>query len=240
MLVKLHANATAEDTGLYPEQHGLGRRTCRRTRRQRKNHPSLARTQRHRGSLAPGETHGHQPPSARGQALSPLEEALVCELRTILDMPLDEIVETMRRCLNAKLSRSAIHRRRPKPAKPAVGRFEEAPIGFIHACPREGEGGDRSQASARPGAAQNLRLRRHRPRDPLCLSGEPSSPRRQNRRRFPPAVSQPFPAKPHTILTDGANVYRERQALTMGSEFTDRFPVDPRIRFRGDKHERQA
>jgi transposase InsO family protein len=35
-----------------------------------------------------------------------------------------------------------------------------------------------------------------------------------------------FPRPVHTILTDGANVYRERQALTMGSEFTDRFAVD--------------
>jgi hypothetical protein len=46
----------------------------------------------------------------------------------------------MKRCLNPKLSRSAIHRclqrhgisRRPKPDKPASGRFEDAPIGFIH------------------------------------------------------------------------------------------------------------
>ena len=42
-----------------------------------------------------------------------------------------------------------------------------------------------------------------------------------------------FPYAVHTILTDGANVYRERQALTMGSEFTDRFAVDPRLR--GDR-----
>ena len=43
-------------------------------------------------------------------SLSPLEEALVCELRTRLALPLDDITEVMRRCLNGKLSRSAIHR----------------------------------------------------------------------------------------------------------------------------------
>lgn len=73
-------------------------------------------------------------------SLSPLEERLVVELRTTLALPLDDIVEVMRRCLNPKLSRSAIHRclkrhgisRRPPPARPPVGRFETAPIGFIH------------------------------------------------------------------------------------------------------------
>jgi transposase-like protein len=65
-------------------------------------------------------------------SLSPLEEALVCELRTRLVLPLDDITEVMRRCLNGKLSRSAIHRclkrhslnQRPKPDKPTVGVFE--------------------------------------------------------------------------------------------------------------------
>lgn len=73
-------------------------------------------------------------------SLSPLEERLVIELRTALTLPLDDIVEVMRRCLNPKLSRSAIHRclkrhglsARPKPAKPKAGRFEMAGIGFIH------------------------------------------------------------------------------------------------------------
>lgn len=71
---------------------------------------------------------------------------MVCELRNRLDLPLDDIVEVMRRCVNPKLSRSAIHRclqrhgisSRHKPDKPKPGRFEEASIGFIHACPREG------------------------------------------------------------------------------------------------------
>ncbi len=97
---------------------------------------------RKRGST---EDRSHRP-KRMSISLTALEEELVCELRTQLDLPLDDIVEVMRRCLNPKLSRSAIHRclqrhgisQRPKPDKPAAGRFEEAPIGFIHACPREG------------------------------------------------------------------------------------------------------
>jgi transposase len=73
-------------------------------------------------------------------SLSELEEALVCELRTRLRLPLDDITEVMRRCVNARLSRSAIYRclkrhgiaRWAKPAKPTIGLFEQACIGFIH------------------------------------------------------------------------------------------------------------
>ena len=79
-------------------------------------------------------------PKTLTTSLSALEEALVCELRTKLQLPLDDITEVMRRCVNAKLSRSAIHRclkrhglsRRPQPDKPAVGVFEQATVGFIH------------------------------------------------------------------------------------------------------------
>ena len=38
------------------------------------------------------------------------EEGLIVELRRSLALPLDDITEAMRRCLNPKLSRSAIHR----------------------------------------------------------------------------------------------------------------------------------
>jgi transposase len=134
MLVKLHANATTTPkTRAYIQSStasvaelvtelGVSDRTIRRWRAR-----SATKDRSHR-------------PKRMAISLSPLEEALVCELRTRLGMPLDDIVETMRRCLNAKLSRSAIHRclkrygvnQRFKPARPAVGRFEEAPIGFIH------------------------------------------------------------------------------------------------------------
>jgi transposase len=81
----------------------------------------------------------HQP-HRLATSLSPLEEALVIELRKLLALPLDDITEAMRRCVNPKLSRSAIHRclqrhgisRMPQPEKPKPGRFEAAKAGFIH------------------------------------------------------------------------------------------------------------
>lgn len=73
-------------------------------------------------------------------SLSPVEEALAVELRVELGLALDDIVEVMRRCTNPRLSRSAIHRTlrrhgvsgRPAPEKAVVGRFDAAPVGFVH------------------------------------------------------------------------------------------------------------
>ena len=53
--------------------------------------------------------HSHRPKTLQ-TSFSPMEESLVCELRTRLQLPLDDIVEVMRRCVNDELSRSAIHR----------------------------------------------------------------------------------------------------------------------------------
>jgi transposase len=79
-------------------------------------------------------------PKRLATKLLPLEETLICELRGRLQLPLDDIVEVMRRCINEKISRSATHRclrrhglnQRTKPDKPAVGVFEQATVGFIH------------------------------------------------------------------------------------------------------------
>jgi transposase len=49
-------------------------------------------------------------PKTLNTSLSSLEEELVRELRTRLDLPLDDIVEVMKRCVNPRLSRSAVHR----------------------------------------------------------------------------------------------------------------------------------
>lgn len=51
----------------------------------------------------------HQP-RRMNISLTSMEEELVCELRKTLDLPLDDIVEAMHRCVNARLFRSAIHR----------------------------------------------------------------------------------------------------------------------------------
>ena len=91
------------------------------------------------GSPISAADRSHRPNNLQ-TSLSAVEERAVCELRSSLQLPLDDIVEVMRRCINAKLSRSAIHRclqrhgisRLPKPDRPKAGVFETASIGFIH------------------------------------------------------------------------------------------------------------
>jgi transposase-like protein len=45
-----------------------------------------------------------------GQSTSPEEEALICALRRDVRLSIDDTVEVMHRCVNARLSRSAIYR----------------------------------------------------------------------------------------------------------------------------------
>lgn len=207
MLVKLHANATTTPkTRAYIQSStapvaelaaelGVSDRTIRRWRAR-----SVTEDRSHR-------------PKRMAISLSPLEETLVSELRARLDMPLDEIVETMRRCVNAKLSRSAIHRclkrhgvnQRSKPARPAIGRFEEAPIGFIHIDLKHLPALERRKTYAFVAidrATRYVYLEIHPRRDGKTAAA------------FLKRFLAHFPAKAHTILTDN------------GSEFTDRFAVD--------------
>jgi transposase InsO family protein len=145
--------------------------------------------------------------------LSALDEALVCELRTNLRLPLDDITEVMRRCVNAKLSRSAIHRclkrhglnRKPPPAKPAVGLFEQATVGFIHIDLKHLPALQRRKSYAFVAidrATRYVYLEIHHKRDGKTAAG------------FLGRFLAHFPYPVHTILTDN------------GSEFTDRFAVD--------------
>ena len=80
-------------------------------------------------------------PHRLATTISPWEEGLIVELRRSLALPLDDIVEAMRRCLNPKLSRSGIHRclqrhglstRLTPQAVPAVAFQTDTPAGFIH------------------------------------------------------------------------------------------------------------
>src|SRR5262245_37646086 len=152
-------------------------------------------------------------PKTLATSLSPVEEELVCELRTRLQLPLDDITEVMRRCLNPKLSRSAIHRclvrhklnRRPKPDKPPVGRFEQAATGFIHIDLKHLPGLERRKSYAFVAidrATRYVYLEIHPKRDAETAAG------------FLKRFLAHFPPRVHTILTDN------------GSEFTDRFAVD--------------
>lgn len=146
-------------------------------------------------------------------SLSPLEETLVCELRTRLQLPLDDITEVMHRCVNAKLSRSALYRclrrqglsRQPAPEKPAVGAFEDAVVGFIHMDLKYLPALERCKSYAFVAidrATRYVYLEIHRKRDAVTAAG------------FLKRFLAHFPHPVHTLLTDN------------GSEFTDRFAVD--------------
>ncbi|MCA1846826.1 MAG: DDE-type integrase/transposase/recombinase [Actinobacteria bacterium] len=68
------------------------------------------------------------------------EEAIVVELRTRLQLSLDDILEVAQRCLRPTISRSALHRclqrhaisRRPPEPKPEAQRFDPQPFGYVH------------------------------------------------------------------------------------------------------------
>jgi transposase-like protein len=145
-------------------------------------------------------------------SLSAIEERIVVELRTLLALPLDDIVEVMRRCVNPKLSRSAIHRclkrhgvsARPKATKPPVGAFEDAPVGFIHLDLKFLPALERRKAYvfvAIDRATRYVYVEVHPQRDAATAAA------------FLERFLAHFPHQVHTILTDN------------GSEWTDRFAV---------------
>jgi transposase-like protein len=152
-------------------------------------------------------------PKTLTTSLSAIEETLVCELRTTLQLPLDDIVEVMRRCVNAELSRSAIHRclvrhgisQRPKPDKPKVGVFQQATVGFIHIDLKHLPALERRKSYAFVAidrATRYVYVEIHQRRDAHTSAG------------FLKRFLAHFPYDVHTILTDN------------GAEFTDRFAVD--------------
>jgi IS30 family transposase len=152
-------------------------------------------------------------PNRLKTSLSAMEETLVCELRTSLQLPLDDIVEVMRRCVNARLSRSAIHRclhrhgisQRKKPDRPSVGVFQQTTVGFIHIDLKHLPALERRKSYvfvAIDRATRYVYVEIHRRRDAKTSAG------------FLTRFLAHFPHRVHTILTDN------------GAEFTDRFAVD--------------
>jgi transposase len=207
MQVRLHANATTtprirsyiqasrKPVAELAEELGVSETTIRRWRS--------------RDTVADGS----HVPKRIATSLSELEEELICELRRSLDLPLDDIAEVMRRCVNAHLSRSAIHRclkrhgisRRPKPDKPTVGAFETTGVGFIHVDLKHLPALRRQKSYAFVAidrATRYVYLEIHSRRDAETAAS------------FLKRFLGHFPHKVHTILTDN------------GSEFTDRFAVD--------------
>lgn len=135
MQLRLHANATTTPrTRAYIQKStasnealarelGIHRRTVARWRT--------------RHDVADRSTRPH----CTATPITDWEEALIVELRRSLALPLDDVVEAMRRCVNPRLSRSGVHRclkrhglsaRRTPDKTPAAVFQTDAPAGFIH------------------------------------------------------------------------------------------------------------
>lgn len=135
MQINIHANATttpatrrriqasSASVAELAEEFGVSEKTIRRWK---------ARTT--------AEDRSHRPHTLQ-TTMSTEEEALIVELRTAVGLSLDDITEVVKRCVNPRLSRSAIHRclRRhgvSKPSKTQVaesyGSFDACGVGFIH------------------------------------------------------------------------------------------------------------
>jgi transposase InsO family protein len=146
------------------------------------------------------------------------EEALILELRRSLALPLDDILEAMRRCVNPQLSRSGIHRclqrhglaaRLTPQQAPATAFHTDAPAGFIHIDVKYLPPLDRRRSYAYVAidrATRFVYLEILADRRAATAAG------------FLERFLASFPLAVHTILTDN------------GSEFTDRFAVDKKTK----------
>ena len=134
MLVKLHANAATTpkmrryiQTSSLPASDlalelGVSEKTVRRWKA--------------RADVADRSSRPH----LLATGFSVEEEEIAVELRTRLELSLDDALEVMHRCVRAEISRSALHRcwvrrgvaTRPKASEPAAGRFEPQPFGYVH------------------------------------------------------------------------------------------------------------
>ena len=135
MQLRLHANAaTTPRTRAYIQQSTASPGALAR---ELSIHPRTVARWKARPDVADRSTRPHR----LATAISQWEEALIVELRRSLALPLDDIVEAMRRCLNPKLSRSGIHRclkrhglsARLTPQQAPAAVFQtDTPAGFIH------------------------------------------------------------------------------------------------------------
>jgi transposase InsO family protein len=153
-------------------------------------------------------------PHRLATALTEWEEGLIVELRRSLALPLDDIVEAMRRCINPALSRSAIHRclqrhgisaRRSQQQAPTAAFHTDAPAGFIHIDVKYLPPLNRRRSYAYVAIDRATRF--------VYLEILPDR-RAQTAAGFLNRFLDRFPLCVHTVLTDN------------GSEFTDRFAVD--------------
>ena len=212
MNVKLHANATTTPRTRAYIQQSLA--STASLAREPGVHPrTVARWK------ARHEVHDRSHvPHRLATAISLWEEALILELRRTLGLPLDDILEAMRRCVNPKLSRSGLHRclkrhglsARLAPDKAPSLAFEtDRPAGFIHIDVKYLPPLNRQRAYAYVAidrATRFVYLEILRDRRGTTASD------------FLQRFLASFPLKVHTILTDN------------GAEFTDRFAVDKKAK----------
>ena len=216
MDLKLHANATTTPrTRAYLQN---SRATNAALARELGIHSRTVARWKARHEVTDRSTRPHR----LNTSLTQWEEALVVELRRSLALPLDDIVEAMRRCLNPELSRSAIHRclqrhaisARLTPEKaPAAAFHTDTPAGFIHIDVKYLPPLDRRRSYAYVAIDRATRF--------VYLEILPDR-RADTAAAFLQRFLASFPLTVHTILTDNGLP----RAKAGGSEFTDRFAVD--------------
>lgn len=153
-------------------------------------------------------------PPRLATTLTAEKQCLAVELRQSLALLLDDIVEVLRRCVNAKLAHSSLHRclqrygvsgRRPKKPDPRQLFSTRAPAGFIHVDLKylSRLAGTPAYAFVAIGRVTHfVHVEIHARRDSVTAASF--------RERF----LNIFPLKVHTNLSDN------------GGEWTDRFAVD--------------
>ena len=212
MNVNLHANATTTPkTRAYIQQSMASNASLAR---ELGVHPrTIARWKGRR------EVHDRSHvPHRLTTVISAWEEALIVELRRALALPLDDILEAMRRCVNPHLSRSGLHRclkrhglsARLTPDKtPTLAFATDQPAGFIHIDVKYLPPLNRQRSYAYVAIDRATRF----------VYLEILADRRgQTAAGFVKRFLDSFPLPVHTILTDN------------GAEFTDRFAVDKKTK----------
>ena len=208
MQLRLHANATTTPrTRAYIQQSAASDTALAR---ELGIHPRTVARWKARQDVADRSTRPHR----LATTITEWEEALILELRRSLTLPLDDIVEAMRRCVNPQLSRSGVHRclqrhglsaRLTPQTAPAASFQTDRPVGFIHIDVKYLPPLNRQRRYAYVAIDRATRFVYL---EILCdRRGETAA-------GFLARFLDGFPLPVHTILTDN------------GSEFTDRFAVD--------------
>jgi transposase InsO family protein len=212
MDLKLHANATTTPrTRAYIHKSAASNSALAR---ELGIHSRTVARWKGRSDVADRSTRPHR----LATALSEWEEALILELRRNLALPLDDILEAIRCCVNPKLSRSGIHRclqrhglsaRLTPQQTPAAAFHTDAPAGFIHIDVKYLPPLSRRRSYAYVAIDHATRF----------VYLEILADRRATTAAaFLERFLDRFPLEVHTILTDN------------GSEFTDRFDIDKKAK----------